>query len=164
MYGRLPEAHNAGLKRLNACTPAVLRAAAAVDPPEVLLFSTCNFRTKQHRKRCLGQGCQQHTSAQQGARSWLQAAGGPAGLLLQRAASLCHTQIIEMHKTRYLQVAKPGRANITSAHQQCNAITEAHTSPQCMVSPAAAVRCKHTFYVSLEAAQQGQNTQIPAVS
>ena len=66
-----------------------------------------------------------------------------------------------MHKTRHLQVAKTGRANITSAHQQCNATTETHTSPQCMVNPAAALRCKHTFYVSLEAAQQAQNMQIP---
>jgi hypothetical protein len=142
----------------------VLLAAAGGDTPKLLLFGTSNFRTEQHQKQHLGQGCQQHTSAQQGARSWLQAAGGPAGLLLQHAASHCHTQNIEMYKTRYLQIAKPGRANITSAQQHCNAITEAHTSLQCMVNPAAAVRCKHTFYVSLEAAQQGQNTQIPAVS
>lgn len=93
----------------------------------------------------------------------MQAAGGQPGQLLQRTASPHHNQIIEMYKTRYLPVAKAGRANITSAHQHCNTITKTHQGPQRTGSPAAAVRCKHTFYVSLEAAQQGQNMQIPAV-
>lgn len=100
-----------------------------------------------------------------GCRQQLLPTGGPVGLLLQHAASQCDTSDIEIHNTRCLVNANACRAKTTSAHTSIEMPPQKHTpSTQRFVKPAAAVRCKHTFYESFEAAQQAQSTQVTEVS
>jgi hypothetical protein len=109
------------------------------------------------------QGCHQHAAAQQGLRTWLQATGGQAGLLLQRPTQQQRNQNIETRKTCFWHTAQSSRAGITSSLWHGKRTTALDLPTQHTASPAAACKHNHTFCVSLEAAQQRQNLLIPAV-